>query len=173
MSRDYNRVIISGRLARDPDVRFTQNKLKTAHVTVAVGRTWKDKASGEKKESVDFTPVVCWSFCAELCEKYLKKGSHILVEGRITTRDYDDVKTGTHKWVTEVVAENIFMLGSKSAESGNGQNTPTPSGGSKYKHDGNNNAGSLRDECGFEEEFPLDFSETNGSGGSGDVEIPF
>lgn len=169
MSRDYNRVIIAGRLARDPDVRFTQNKTKTARITVAVGSQWKDKVSGEKKESVDFTPVVCWSFCADICEKYLKKGSHVLIEGRISTRDFDDVKTGTHKWVTEVIAESIFMLGSKNDS--DGVKTQPTSGVKSRSNISDSEMKTLRRETGMDEEFPLDFAELSNNGG--DVEIPF
>lgn len=191
MSRDFNKVIIMGRLARDPDVRFTPSKQKVARITVATGRQWKNKQTGELQSHTDFIPVTAWSFTADLCEKYLKKGSPLLVEGRISTRDYDDVKTGQHKWVTEVVAENIVLLGSR--RDGEGSSYPSSqsqTGQQQYSRPqqhsdamaGGGDVGSLRDEAGFEDEFPLDFSEMNdgaknsgggSSEGPGDVEIPF
>ena len=181
MSRDYNRVIIMGRLTKDPDIRFTPNKQKVARITVATGRQWKNKMTGELQSHTDFISVTAWSFLADLCEKYLKKGRQVLVEGRLSTRDYDDVKTGQHRWVTEVVAENIVLLGSGRREdegsSEYSQRPAAPQGG--YNRPAPSDAvsggdmGSLREEAGFEDEFPLDFSEMNGPDGPGDVEIPF
>ena len=182
MSRDYNRVIIMGRLTRDPDVRFTPNKQKVARITVATGRQWKNKMTGELQSHTDFIPVTAWSFAADLCEKYLKKGRQVLVEGRITTRDYDDVKTGTHKWVTEVVAESIVLLGSGRKDDEGSSDYPQrqTAASSGYSRPQTSDAvmsggdmGSLREEAGFEDEFPLDFSEMGSPEGSGDVEIPF
>lgn len=187
MSRDYNRVIIMGRLARDPDVRYTPSKQKVARITVCTGRQWKNKATGELQSHTDFIPVTAWSFTADICERYMKKGTQVLVEGRISTRDYDDVKTGQHKWVTEVVADSIILLGApRGGESGGGYqqqgygqqqqqswSRPQQSDAVQQAPD----MGSLRGEAGFEDDFPLDFSELNAPGAeheqSGDVEIPF
>ena len=198
MSRGYNRVIIMGNLARDPDVRFTPSKVKVARITVAVGSQWKNKQTGELQSHTDFIPVVAWRFSADLCERYLKKGRAVLVEGRIQVRDFDDVKTGQHRWVTEVVADNIVLL-SSGQRSGEGegsyssgsyqQSAPQQSYSKPQQHSdavmSGGDVGSLRDEAGFEDEFPLDFSEMNdgaksggaagngGGEGQGDVEIPF
>lgn len=173
--RGFNKVIIMGNLAKDPDVRVSQGGLKNARITVAVGSSWKDKQTGEKVERADFISVVAWRFTADLCEKYLTKGKPVLVEGRLSVRDFDDVKTGQHRWVTEVIADNIVLLGSgrKDGEYPSdyaantrraGSTRPTPS------YDGvQGDMGSLRGEVGFEEEFPLDFSGVSG----GDVDIPF
>lgn len=180
MSRDFNKVIIMGRLARDPDVRYTPSKQKVARFTVCTGRQWKNKATGELQSHTDFIPVTAWSFTADLCERYVRKGSQILVEGRITTRDYDDVKTGQHKWVTEVIAENIVLLGSsRRSDDMGGDYQPGAAQHSQYGRQLQSDAvsppdiGSLRSESGFGDDFPLDFSELNGPDSSGDVEIPF
>lgn len=185
MSRDFNKVILMGRLARDPDVRYTPSKQKVARFTIATGRQWKNKATGELQSHTDFVPVTAWSFTADLIERYVKKGSQILVEGRISTRDYDDVKTGQHKWVTEVIADNIVLLGSPRRDDGQGgyQQSQGQSYGQQQQapqSDGmsGGDMGSLRGEAGFADDFPLDFSELGGpdhqdGGGSGDVEIPF
>lgn len=184
MARDYNKVILMGRLARDPDVRFTPSKQKVARITVATGRQWKNKATGELQSHTDFVSVVAWGFAADICEKYLKKGRQLLVEGRISVRDYDDVKTGTRKWVTEVVAENIILLGSSQRDDSSASDY-RPQASQSQRDDGyarqdtssdavfGGNMGSLRDEAGFEDEFPLDFSELGSSDSSGDVQIPF
>jgi single-strand DNA-binding protein len=112
MARGYNRVIIMGNLARDPDVRFTPSKQKVARITVAIGRQWKNKTSGELQSHTDVVTVSAWNYVADICDRYLKKGRPVLVEGRLSVRDFDDAKTGQHRWVTEVVADNIVLLGS-------------------------------------------------------------
>ena len=179
MARGYNRVIIMGNLARDPDVRFTPNKQKVARITVAIGRQWKNKATGELQSHTDFVNVSAWGFTADICERYLKKGRPVLVEGRISVRDFDDPKTGQHRWVTEVVAENIVLLGSGRREdegpSGSISHSEHSSGSARMHSDAvsGGDMGSLREEEGFEDEFPLDFSEMGGTEGPGDVQIPF
>lgn len=183
MSRGFNRAVLMGNLARDPDVRFTPSKQKVARITVAIGRQWKNKATGELQSHTDFVNVVAWSFLADLCERYLKKGRPVLVEGRISVRDYDDPKTGQHRWVTEVVADNIVLLssGRRDDEAPSGYSRPEQSSQQGYSSTQSHQSsdalsgadmGSLREEAGFEDEFPLDFSEMNGDG-QGDVDIPF
>ena len=175
MARGYNRVVLMGNLARDPDVRFTPSKQKVARLTIAVGNQWKNKATGELQSHVDFVPVVAWRNSADICERYLKKGRPVLVEGRITVRDFDDVKTGQHRWVTEVVADNVVLLGSgrRDDDSFSDSSQRPMSQAPQSDAVAGGNIGSLRDEAGFEDEFPLDFSEMNGGEESGDVEIPF
>ena len=180
MSRGYNRVVIMGNLARDPDIRYTPSKQKAARITVAIGRQWKNKTTGELQNHTDFVSVVAWGFSADICERYLKKGRPVLVEGRISVRDFDDVKTGQHRWITEVVAENIVLLSSGRRED-DGVSDYSPSHASAQHAHGRQqmpdatqgDMGSLREEEGFEDEFPLDFSEMGGTEGPGDVEIPF
>jgi single-strand DNA-binding protein len=180
MSRGFNKVILMGNLARDPDIRHTPSKQKVARITVAVGRQWKDKNTGELKSQTDFISVVAWTFLADLCERYLRKGNPVLVEGRMQVRDYDDAKTGTHKWVTEVIAENMTLLssGRRDSEPYGDMPAPRPSA-APYQPQSParapaetpaGDAGSLRDEIDFEEDFPLDFSEL---GGGNDVDVPF
>ena len=172
MSRDYSRVILLGRLAKDPIINHTQGGQKVARVSLAVGREWKDKVTGEKKSEADFHPVVAWGNAADTLERYCKKGKLLLIEGRLHSYNYDD-KNGVRKWVTEVVAENIIMLSdgrnSSQAAGASAPSAPAPAPAAQYYPSGND-ATSLRGEMGFEDEFPLDFSEL---GGSEDVSIPF
>ncbi|MDR3332222.1 MAG: single-stranded DNA-binding protein [Synergistaceae bacterium] len=187
MARGFNKVIIMGNLTRDPDVRHTPSKQKVAHITIAVGRQWKNKSTGEQQSQTDFIPVVAWGVLADIIDRYLRKGKPALVEGRMQVRDYDDPKTGVRKWVTEVVAENLTLLpsGRRDDESYGDIPAPTPrqaSGQSQSagapaparpasQPDDYGDAGSLRDEIDFEEDFPLDFSEMGDS--SSDVDVPF
>ena len=171
MSRDYNRVILMGRLTKDTDVRRTPSGTLVARVSFATGREWKDKTTGEKKSETDFHPVQAWGPQADVLEKYCKKGKALIIEGRLHSYSYDDQKTGARKWVTEVVAENIIML-SDGRNSGQAAGASAPSAPATAQYYTSSDATSLRGEMGFEEDFPLDFSELSG-GGSGEVEIPF
>ena len=170
MSRDYNKVILMGRLAKDPDMRRTPAGTLVARVSLATGREWKDKTTGEKKSETEFHPIVAWGAVADTLERYCKKGKQLHIEGRLHSHNYDD-KNGVRKWVTEVVAENIIMM-SDGKNSGQAAGASAPSAQPQTQYYPGTDAGSLRGEAGFEDEldsFPLDFSELNGA----DAEIPF
>lgn len=171
MSRGYNRVVLLGNLAKDPDIRVTQSNQKVARITVAVGKQWKDKQTGETKSHTDFINVSAWGFTADICEKYLKKGRPVLIEGRISVRDYDDEKTGRHVWITKVIAENVTLLG---GGQNSGQDNTEPE--SRANTAPRRESGRTPLPEGFPEdndEFPLDFSEMGGNEALGDVQIPF
>ena len=90
---------------------------KVATFGVATNFSWMDKASGQRKEKVEFHNVVVWGRLAEVCEQYLKKGSKIYIEGRMQTRDWEG-EDGVKRYKTEIVAENMIMLGAKSEMAG-------------------------------------------------------
>lgn len=110
MARGYNKAILIGNLARDPEVRYTANNTAVASTAIAVNRSWRGQ-NGEQREEVDFIPIVLWGKLAEFSERYLKKGSSVLVEGRISIRSYES-KSGEKRYVTEVVADNVQFAGS-------------------------------------------------------------
>jgi len=181
MSRGYNRVVLMGNLARDPDIRHTPSKQKVARITVAVGRQWKNKVTGELQSQTDFIPVVAWSNLADLCDRFLRKGKPVLIEGRIQVREYEDTKTGARKWATDVIADNMVLLPSGRREDEYGEiPAPRPTQQShqapkpapaQYQ---NGDVGSLREDIDFEEDFPLDFSEMpDSASGDGEVDVPF
>jgi len=159
MARGYNRIILMGNLARDPEVRYTASKQAVARLSVAVGRSWKDH-EGNQQEHTDFIPVVVWGSQAENCEKYLRKGRPVLVEGRLQVRNYE-TQGGEKRWVTEVVAQSVVFLSSGSRDM-----QGLDYGGLKEPA---SSIGSLRDE--FPEEFPIDISDVNDEGEEAD--IPF
>lgn len=169
MSRDYNRVILMGRLAKDPDVRRTPSGTLVARISFAIGREWKDKTTGEKKSETEFHPIVAWGVVADTLEKYCKKGKQLHIEGRLHSYNYDD-KNGVRKWVTEVIAENIIMM-SDGKNSGQAGQPAAYQGAPQSDAMSAPDTRSLRNEAGFEDEFPLDFSELGG--GNDEVEIPF
>lgn len=108
-----NKVILIGRLTRDPDLRYTTNNVPSANFTLAVNRPFENQ-SGVRE--ADFISVVIWRKQAENVKKYISKGSLVAVEGRIQTRNYDD-KDGKKVYVTEVVADNVQFLESKGQRS--------------------------------------------------------
>lgn len=101
-----NRVVLIGRLTKDPELRYTPNGVAVASFTLAVNRS-RLNAQGEKE--ADFIPIIVWQKRAENCANYLSKGSLIAVDGRLQVRTYDS-KDGQRRWVTEVVAEDVRFL---------------------------------------------------------------
>ena len=107
-----NKVIIVGNLGRDPEVRYTPNGESITNVTIATTDTWKDKATGEKKEATEWHRVVFFGKLAEIAGQYLKKGRQVYVEGALRTRKWQD-KEGQDRYTTEIVANEMKMLGSR------------------------------------------------------------
>ena len=116
-----NKVILVGNLGKDPEVRYMTNGDAVANVTIATSDSWKDKATGEKKESTEWHRVVFYRKLAEIVSQYLKKGSQVYIEGRIRTRKWQD-KEGQERYTTEIEADEMRMLGSR-------QNAASSSGG--------------------------------------------
>ena len=117
--RGFNRAIIAGNLTRDPEVRYTVNKKAYARFGVAVNSTWKN-ANGEVQDNTEYINVVTWGNLAEITGKYLKKGSPVLIEGRIRTGSYDAKDGSGKRYTTEIWADNMIMLGSREGVSGSG-----------------------------------------------------
>ena len=107
-----NKAIIIGNLGSDPEVRHLSNGDSVANVSIATTESWKDKATGEKKESVEFVRVVFFRKLAEIVGQYLVKGSSVYIEGRIRTRKWQD-KDGNDRYTTEIEANEMKMLGVK------------------------------------------------------------
>lgn len=113
-----NKVILIGNLGRDPEVRYTPNGNAVCNATVATSRNWKDKSSGDKMEETEWHRVVFYDRLAEIAGEYLKKGRSVYVEGRLKTRKWQD-KEGKDVYTTEVIADNMQMLGGR--EGGGGE----------------------------------------------------
>jgi len=110
-----NKVILIGNLGKDPDIRYMPNGEAVANITLATSETWKDK-TGAKQEKTEWHRVTFYRKLAEIVGEYLKKGSSVYVEGRLETRKWTD-KSGTDRYTTEVIANEMRMLGSKSGGS--------------------------------------------------------
>ena len=112
-----NKVILIGNLGRDPEVRYTPSGAAVCNVTIATSRNWKDKTSGEKVEETEWHRVVFYDRLAEIAGEYLKKGRSVYVEGRLKTRKWTD-KDGVEKYTTEIVADQMQLLGSREGMGG-------------------------------------------------------
>jgi len=112
---DLNKVMLIGRLTRDPEMRTTATGRSVVNFSVATSRAWKDD-SGQKQEQTEFNNIVAWGKLAEICSQYLTKGKQIYLEGRLQTRDWEG-QDGVKRYRTEIVADNMIMLGSPSGAS--------------------------------------------------------
>jgi single-strand DNA-binding protein len=106
-----NKVILVGRLGKDPEVRNLENGAVVANFTIATSESYKDKTTGDKKEITEWHNIVLWRGLAEIAQKYLHKGDLVYVEGKLRTRSWE--KEGVTRYTTEIVGDNMTMLSTK------------------------------------------------------------
>lgn len=107
---DLNKVSLIGNLVADPVAKKMPSGIDLAVFRLATNYSWRDPKSKKTKESVEFHSVIAWGHLASIINHYLKKGSHVYLEGRLTTRSWED-NGGIKKYMTEVIASNVIMLG--------------------------------------------------------------
>jgi len=112
MTRDLNKVMVIGRLGRDPEIRYTPGGSPVTTFSVAASRQWKD-ASGEAREETEWFNIVAWNKLAEICKDHLHKASRVYIEGRLQTRQWQD-QDGQNHYRTEVIANDMIILDSRS-----------------------------------------------------------
>ncbi|ETF04473.1 single-stranded DNA-binding protein [Advenella kashmirensis W13003] len=113
-----NKVIIVGNLGRDPEVRYSPDGAAICNVSIATTSNWKDKNTGERREDTEWHRVVFYNRLAEIAGEYLKKGRSVYVEGRLKTRKWQDKDTGADRYSTEIVADQMQMLGGRESTGG-------------------------------------------------------
>jgi len=118
MARGVNKVILVGNVGKDPEIKYTASGTAIANITLATSESWKDKTSGEQVNKTEWHRVVAFQRLAEIMGEYLKKGSQVYIEGKLQTRKWQD-QNGQDRWTTEVVANDMQMLGGR-AQSGSG-----------------------------------------------------
>ena len=126
MARGINKVILVGTLGADPDTRYTPSNAAVTNLSLATNESWKDKQSGEQKEKTEWHRIVMFNRLAEIASEYLRKGSQIYIEGKIQTRKWED-KEGKDRWTTEIVANEMQMLGGRMSSSSSSSNDRSPS----------------------------------------------
>ncbi len=134
-----NKVILVGRLGRDPETRYTSSGQAVCNFTMATDESFKSR-SGEKQQRTEWHRIVMWGKLAEIAQQYLKKGQLVYIEGRLQTRQWDDKRDGSKKTTTEIVANSMKMLGGRgegaaAGASAGGGTMAGASGGGSGRHD--------------------------------------
>ena len=134
MARGINKVILVGNLGNDPEVRYSQSGTAMTSISVATSESWKDKTSGEQQERTEWHRVKFFGRLAEIAGEYLKKGSQVYIEGKLRTDKYTD-KAGVEKYSTDIIADEMQMLGGKMG-GGEGGGSSRPMGGGAPRSSG-------------------------------------
>jgi len=155
--KSLNRVQLIGNLGKDPEVKFTPQGTPVAKITIATNERFKDK-DGNWQDRTEWHNVVLWQRLAEIAGEYLKKGGKVYIEGRLQTRSWDDKTSGQKKYMTEIVASDLILLGGRGE---GGEHTGSSRGASAAAGGGNN----------FDQRVPE--PEPAGAGPITDDDIPF
>src|SRR6185369_4227316 len=119
MARGVNKVILVGNLGKDPETRYMPSGSAVTNLTLATSESWKDKQTGDQQERTERHKIAMFGRLAEIAAEYLRKGSQVYIEGKLRTRKWQD-KEGKDRWTTEIVADEMQMLGSKGGGAGAG-----------------------------------------------------
>ncbi len=132
MARGINKVIIVGNVGGDPETRYMPSGSAVTNLTVATNESWKDKQTGEKKERTEWHRVAMFNRLAEIAAEYLRKGSQVYIEGKLRTRKWQD-KDGQDRYTTEIIADEMQMLGGRGGGGGSfgGGDTGDTGGGNR------------------------------------------
>lgn len=129
MTASMNKVILMGNLGKAPETRTLESGVVMCRFPIATSETYKNRKSGEKTSHTEWHNIVLWRGLAEVAEKYLNKGDKILIEGRIRSRSWEDKESGQMRFITEILADQMQMIGSvkKSSEDSNEAQEPSAS----------------------------------------------
>src|SRR5262245_579418 len=119
MAKSVNKVILIGRLGKDPELKYTSSGTPFCRFSMATDDVWNDKASGERQEKTEWHNIVVWDRLAEICNQYLTKGRLVYIEGSLQTREWDD-QEGNKRRTTEIRARDMVMLGGGGENAGAG-----------------------------------------------------
>ncbi|HSG59687.1 MAG TPA: single-stranded DNA-binding protein [Woeseiaceae bacterium] len=136
MARGINKVILVGNLGADPETRYMPSGSAVTNLSIATSETWKDKQTGEQKERTEWHKVAMFNRLAEIAAEYLRKGSQVYIEGKLRTRKWQD-RDGNDRWTTEIIADEMQMLGGRGGGGGgsmpmsqdSGPSSPPPPAG--------------------------------------------
>lgn len=134
MSNGINKATLIGNLGADPETRYSATGAAITNIRLATSESWKDKQTGEKKESVEWHRVVFFNRLAEVAGEYLKKGSTVYIEGKIQTRKWQD-QSGQDRYTTEIVAREMQMLGGGQKQEGGFRDKPAQQTEGEFQDD--------------------------------------
>lgn len=170
-SKGVNRVIIVGHLGNDPETRHTGNGTAITSISVATSESWTDKQSGEKQERTEWHRVKMFGRLAEIAGEYLTKGRQVYIEGQLRTDKYTD-KEGIERYATDIIANEMQMLGTGQQDGGDGQRR-APSQGNQQRangnssRNGNSNSNNRGQEAGRQSNQGGNGGRSNGNGNNG------
>jgi single-strand DNA-binding protein len=130
MARGVNKVILVGNLGADPETRSMPSGMTVTNIRIATSESWKDKASGAQQERTEWHSIALFGRLGEIAAEYLRKGSQVFVEGKLRTRKWQD-KQGNDRFTTEIIADNMQMLGGRAGGGGGGGGGGGMSGGAE------------------------------------------
>jgi len=179
MARGINKVILVGNLGADPETRAMPSGTTVANLRIATSESWRDKQSGEQQERTEWHRVVLFGRLGEIAAEYLKKGSQVYIEGSLRTRKWQD-KQGQERYSTEIVGNDMQMLGGRGAGGGGGGGM---GGGGDFERGSSGGSGGGRGgrSGGGGDPYPDEYAHSSGGGGGGgggkaedfDDDIPF
>jgi single-strand DNA-binding protein len=127
MARGVNKVILVGNLGKDPETRYMPSGSAVTNLRIATSESWKDKTTGEQTERTEWHAVAMFGRLAEIAAEYLRKGSQVYIEGKLRTRKWQDKTSGQDRYTTEIIADEMQMLGSKGGGAGGGMGAASSS----------------------------------------------
>jgi single-strand DNA-binding protein len=160
MARGINKVILVGNLGADPDTRYMPSGKAVTNIRVATSESWKDKQTGDMQERTEWHSIVMYDKLGEIAAEYLRKGSQVYIEGKIRTRKWQD-KEGKDRYTTEIIADQMQMLGSRGGGGGAPSEPREPRSSSRQAPAEDRSAA------------PVDEGGGGGGGGEFDDDIPF
>ena len=156
MARGINKVILVGNLGADPDTRYMPSGKAVCNIRIATSETWKDRQSGDQQERTEWHSVVMYDKLGEIAAEYLRKGSQVYIEGKLRTRKWQD-KEGKDRYTTEIIADQMQMLGGRSGGSsgGGGEYRPRPAASEGRSSPESRSAPPPADDGGFDDDIPF------------------
>ena len=157
MARGINKVILVGNVGGDPETRYMPSGSAVTNITIATNESWKDKQTGEQKERTEWHRVAMFNRLAEIAAEYLRKGSQVYIEGKLRTRKWQD-KSGNDRYTTEIIADEMQMLGGRSGGGGGnfgGGSQGGGQGGSQGSDQGGGNAPPQPGPDDFDDDIPF------------------
>ena len=134
---NLNKVMLIGRLGKDPEIRYTQSGSAVANFSLATDEYWND-AQGQRQQRTEWHNIVVWNKLADLAQNYLKQGKQVYLEGKLQTQSWEDAQTGQKRYRTEVVARTLEFLDSRPSDSGAGYYANEPQSQTASQHDPSN-----------------------------------
>jgi single-strand DNA-binding protein len=124
MARGINKVILVGNLGADPDTRYMPSGKAVTNIRIATSESWKDKQTGDQQERTEWHSIVLYDKLGEIAAEYLRKGSQVYIEGKLRTRKWQDKTDGKDRYTTEIIADDMQMLGGKGGGAGASAGAP-------------------------------------------------